>query len=106
VKASTALDKAIQGPEYQIFWNILKTHAQQPVPLTANMYQEGVDILNAVEATELGHSVTRRWVRSSPAPVSTAMSKRPCRVPVPRDAASAPPLGYGSGQLAIMPRRV
>jgi ABC-type glycerol-3-phosphate transport system substrate-binding protein len=58
VKASTALDKAIQGPEYQIFWNILKTHAQQPVPLTANMYQEGVDILNAVEATELGHSVT------------------------------------------------
>jgi multiple sugar transport system substrate-binding protein len=57
VKASTPLDKAIQGPEYQTFWDILKTHAQQPIPLTANMYQEGIDILNAVEATELGHSV-------------------------------------------------
>ena len=57
VKAATPLDKAIEGPEYQIFWNILKEHAQQPVPLTANMYQEGIDILNAVEATELGHSV-------------------------------------------------
>jgi multiple sugar transport system substrate-binding protein len=58
VKAATALDKPIEGPEYQIFWNILKEHAQQPVPLTANMYQEGIDILNAVEATELGHSVS------------------------------------------------
>lgn len=57
VKASTPLDKAIEGPQYQIFWDILKTHAQQPVPLTANMYQEGIDILNAVEATELGHPV-------------------------------------------------
>jgi multiple sugar transport system substrate-binding protein len=57
VKASTPLAKAIEGPQYQIFWNILKEHAQQPVPLTANMYQEGIDILNAVEATELGHSV-------------------------------------------------
>ncbi len=57
VKAATPLDKAIEGPQYQIFWNILKEHAQQPVPLTANMYQEGIDILNAVEATELGHSV-------------------------------------------------
>jgi multiple sugar transport system substrate-binding protein len=58
VKAATPLDKAIEGPQYQIFWNILKEHAQQPVPLTANMYQEGIDILNAVEATELGHSVS------------------------------------------------
>ncbi len=57
VKAATPLDKSIEGPQYQIFWNILKEHAQQPVPLTANMYQEGIDILNAVEATELGHSV-------------------------------------------------
>jgi hypothetical protein len=57
VKAATPLDKAIEGPQYQIFWNILKEHAQQPVPLTANMYQEGIDILNAVEATELGHSI-------------------------------------------------
>ena len=57
VKAATPLDKAIEGPQYQIFWDILKEHAQQPVPLTANMYQEGIDILNAVEATELGHSV-------------------------------------------------
>jgi hypothetical protein len=40
-----------------MFWNILKTHAQQPVPLTAHMYQEGIDILNAVEATELGRPV-------------------------------------------------
>ena len=57
VKAATPLDKAIEGPQYQMFWNILKTHAQQPVPLTAHMYQEGIDILNAVEATELGHPV-------------------------------------------------
>jgi multiple sugar transport system substrate-binding protein len=57
VKAATPLDKAIEGSQYQIFWKILKEHAQQPVPLTANMYQEGIDILNAVEATELGHSV-------------------------------------------------
>lgn len=58
VKASTSLDKAIQGPEYQLFWNILKENAQQPIPLTANMYQEGIDILNAVEGTEVGHSVS------------------------------------------------
>ncbi len=57
VKASTPLDKAIQGPEYRIFWNILAQHAQQPIPLTANMYQEGIDILNAIEAAELGHPV-------------------------------------------------
>jgi multiple sugar transport system substrate-binding protein len=57
VKASTKLDTAIEGPQYQLFWNILKEHAQQPLPLTKNMYQEAIDILNAVEQTELGHSV-------------------------------------------------
>lgn len=57
VQAATPLDKAIQGPEYQTFWNILKTNAQQPIPLTANMYQEGIEILNAVQATQLGHPV-------------------------------------------------
>jgi multiple sugar transport system substrate-binding protein len=57
VKASTTLDKAIQGPQNQLFWTILKQHAQQPIPLTANMYAEATDILNAVERTELGQSV-------------------------------------------------
>jgi multiple sugar transport system substrate-binding protein len=57
VKASTKLDTAIEGPQYQLFWNILKEHAQQPLPLTKNMYTEAIDILNAVEQTELGHSV-------------------------------------------------
>jgi multiple sugar transport system substrate-binding protein len=56
VKASTALDKAIEGPQYQLFWNILKEHAQQPIPLTANMYSEAIDVLNAVEHTALGQS--------------------------------------------------
>jgi hypothetical protein len=58
VKASTPLDKAIQGPQYQLFWNILKEHAQQPLPLTANMYTEATDILNAVEQTELGQNAS------------------------------------------------
>lgn len=58
VKASTALDTAIEGPRYQLFWNILKQHAQQPLPLTSNMYNEAIDILNAVESTELGQSVS------------------------------------------------
>ena len=58
VKASTALDTSIEGPQYQLFWNILKEHAQQPLPLTKNMYSEAIDILNAVEQTELGHSVS------------------------------------------------
>ena len=44
VKASTALDKAIAGPQYQLFWNILAQHSQQPLPLTQNMYQEATDI--------------------------------------------------------------
>jgi ABC-type glycerol-3-phosphate transport system substrate-binding protein len=57
VKASTPLDKAIEGPQYQLFWDILKQHAQQPLPLTANMYGEAIDVLNAVESTELGQSV-------------------------------------------------
>jgi multiple sugar transport system substrate-binding protein len=57
VKASTKLDSAIQGPEYNIFWKILKENAQQPIPLTANMYPEAVDILNAMESTALGKSV-------------------------------------------------
>jgi multiple sugar transport system substrate-binding protein len=57
VKASTPLDKAIEGPQYQLFWNILKEHAQQPLPLTANMYSEAIDVLDAVEHTELGQSV-------------------------------------------------
>jgi ABC-type glycerol-3-phosphate transport system substrate-binding protein len=57
VKASTSLDKAISGPRYQLFWDILRQHAQQPLPLTANMYSEATDILNAVEQTELGQSV-------------------------------------------------
>jgi len=57
VKASTPLDKSIEGPQYQLFWNILKEHAQQPLPLTANMYGEAIDVLNAVESTELGQSV-------------------------------------------------
>jgi multiple sugar transport system substrate-binding protein len=56
VKASTSLDKAIEGPQYQLFWNILSEHAQQPLPLTANMYGEAIDVLNAVEHTELGQS--------------------------------------------------
>jgi multiple sugar transport system substrate-binding protein len=56
VKASTPLDKAIEGPQYQLFWNILKEHAQQPIPLSANMYGEAIDILDAVEHTELGQS--------------------------------------------------
>jgi multiple sugar transport system substrate-binding protein len=58
VKASTTLDTAIEGPQYQLFWDILKEHAQQPLPLTKNMYPEAIDILNAVEQTELGHSVS------------------------------------------------
>jgi multiple sugar transport system substrate-binding protein len=57
VKASTALDKAIAGPQYQPFWDILKQHAQQPLPLTQNMYAEAADILSAVQQTQLGHSV-------------------------------------------------
>lgn len=57
VKASTALDKAIEGPQYQIFWDILKQHAQQPIPLTQNMYAEAGAILNAVQQTELGQTV-------------------------------------------------
>ena len=57
VKASTPLDKAIEGPRYQLFWTILREHAQQPLPLTANMYGEATEILNAVERTELGQSV-------------------------------------------------
>lgn len=57
VKASTALDKAIAGPQYQLFWDILAQHAQQPLPLTQNMYQEATDILTAVQETQLGHSV-------------------------------------------------
>jgi multiple sugar transport system substrate-binding protein len=57
VKAATALDTSIEGPQYQLFWNILKEHAQQPLPLTKNMYSEAIDILNAIEQTELGHSV-------------------------------------------------
>jgi multiple sugar transport system substrate-binding protein len=57
VKASTALDKAITGPQYQPFWDILKQHAQQPLPLTQNMYTEATDILSAVQQTQLGHSV-------------------------------------------------
>ncbi|MGH3201796.1 MAG: ABC transporter substrate-binding protein [Streptosporangiaceae bacterium] len=57
VKASTALDKAISGPQYQLFWNILAEHAQQPLPLTQNMYAEATDILTAVQQTQLGHSV-------------------------------------------------
>jgi multiple sugar transport system substrate-binding protein len=57
VQASTPLDKAIQGPQYQLFWNILKEDAQQPLPLTENMYTEATDILNAVEQTELGQNV-------------------------------------------------
>ena len=57
VKASTALDTAISGPQYQLFWDILKQHAQQPLPLTQNMYAEATDILNAVQQTQLGHSV-------------------------------------------------
>jgi ABC-type glycerol-3-phosphate transport system substrate-binding protein len=58
VKASTPLDKAIEGPQYQLFWDILAQHAQQPLPLTQNMYTEAGDILNAVEQTELGQSVS------------------------------------------------
>lgn len=57
VKASTALDKAISGPQYQIFWDILAQHAQQPLPLTENMFAEATDILTAVQQTQLGHSV-------------------------------------------------
>lgn len=57
VKASTALDKAISGPQYQLFWKILAEHAQQPLPLTQNMYGEAADILGAVQETQLGHSV-------------------------------------------------
>jgi multiple sugar transport system substrate-binding protein len=57
VKASTPLDKAISGPQYQLFWNILAEHAQQPLPLTQNMFAEATDILNAVQQTQLGHSV-------------------------------------------------
>lgn len=56
VKASTSLDKAIEGPQYRLFWNILKEHAQQPLPLTANMYGEAIDVLDAVEHSELGQS--------------------------------------------------
>jgi multiple sugar transport system substrate-binding protein len=58
VKASTPLDKAISGPQYQLFWNILAENAQQPLPLTQNMYAEATDILNAVQQTQLGHSVS------------------------------------------------
>jgi hypothetical protein len=58
VKASTPLDKAISGPQYQLFWNILAEHAQQPLPLTQNMFAEATDILNAVQQTQLGHSVS------------------------------------------------
>jgi multiple sugar transport system substrate-binding protein len=58
VKASTTLDKAISGPRYQLFWKILAEHAQQPLPLTQNMYNEATDILNAVQETQLGHSVS------------------------------------------------
>ena len=57
VKASTALDRAISGPQYQPFWDILKQHAQQPLPLTQNMYAEATDILSAIQQTQLGHSV-------------------------------------------------
>ena len=57
VKASTPLDKAIAGPQYQLFWDILKQHAQQPLPLTQNMYAEATAILTAVQQTQLGHSV-------------------------------------------------
>jgi multiple sugar transport system substrate-binding protein len=57
VKASTPLDKSIEGPQYQLFWDILKQHAQQPLPLTQNMYTEAGDILNAVQQTELGQNV-------------------------------------------------
>lgn len=58
VKASTKLDTAISGPQYQLFWNILAEHAQQPLPLTQNMYTEATDILTAVQQTQLGHSVS------------------------------------------------
>lgn len=58
VKASTSLDKAIQGPEYSIFWKILRENAQQPIPLTAHMYQEATDILNSMESTALGKGVS------------------------------------------------
>jgi ABC-type glycerol-3-phosphate transport system substrate-binding protein len=57
VKASTALDKAISGPQYRLFWTILAEHAQQPLPLTQNMFAEATDILNAVQQTQLGHPV-------------------------------------------------
>lgn len=58
VKASTSLDHSIKGPKYQLFWNILKEHSQQPLPLTANMYGEAIDILGSVESTELGQGVS------------------------------------------------
>ena len=58
VKASTALDTAIAGPQYQLFWDILAQHAQQPLPLTQNMYAEATDILTAIQQTQLGHSVS------------------------------------------------
>lgn len=57
VKAATPLDKAISGPQYQLFWHILAEHAQQPLPLTQNMYSEATDILSAVQGTQLGKSV-------------------------------------------------
>jgi ABC-type glycerol-3-phosphate transport system substrate-binding protein len=58
LKSATPYAKAIQGPEYNIFWHILNTNARQPIPLTANMSQEAVDIFQAVQATTLGGSVS------------------------------------------------